>query len=192
MKHRSVSQAGPIPVGKQRLHRKRVLPRRSAMAAGSVDSEMESRDIEPRKMEIPEGLQLAGAGGDPGGPPVRREVRRPGRGRRAGQTIIWETMEHGRSAILRGRKTGAGRDRSPTSANPPCPMAAGAFNENRAIIPGRRGEPRASQRRRDCGSLSRLIVPIENRRTCKRREPGSREGGGPRTGTDAGIHALPR
>ncbi len=191
MKHRSVTQAGPKPVGKQRLHRKRVLPRRPVMAAGSVDSEMESRVIEPRKIEIPEGLQFTEAGGDPGGSQPRREIHRPGRGRRAGQTIIRETLKHGRSAILRGRQTGTGRARLPTSANAPGPMAADVLNENRAIIPGRRGKPKVSQRRRDCGSLSRLIVPIENRRTCKRREPGSRKGGGPSTGTDAGIHALP-
>ena len=150
---------------------------------------MESRVIEPRNIKSPMAFVVASTGAKP--TDRESEIWRRGRGRRAGQTTGRETMKHGRSAILQGINPGIGRYRETT---PPSSCSQTATNElkyeKKAVSPGTRGEVEPSRRGRNRGSLSAPIVLIENRRTGKRQEPGSREGGRPRVGTDAGIHTL--
>jgi hypothetical protein len=99
-------------------------------------------------------------------------------------------MKHGRPEPHQRTRPGRGRDRERTPAAPPRQSAAEGTNENKADTSGLRGEIGSSQSRWK-GSLSVCIVPMESRGTEKRRDPGSREGGRPRTGTDAGRHELP-
>ncbi len=151
---------------------------------------MTSRVIEPRKKIVPAGFRCCIDEGETRGP-QQCEVPRRGRGRRAGQTTIRETMKHGRPAILQRPNPGIGRNRVTTSSISCCLTAAEEVNyEKRVVNSGTRGEVDPSRRGRESGSLSVPIVPMESRRTEKRQEPGSREGGRPRVGTDAGIHPL--
>lgn len=149
---------------------------------------MESRVNEPRNKEIPDGLRRCDNGGNNRGP--QSEDRGHGRGRRAGQTIKGETMKHGRPTPHQRTTPGTGRDRATTSTALSSLSATDGTNENKADTSGLRGEIGSSQSRWK-GSLSAYVVPIESRRTEKRRDPGSREGRRPRTGIDAGRHELP-
>ncbi len=100
-------------------------------------------------------------------------------------------MKHGRPAILQRPNPGIGRHRASTSSTSSSLTATDEVKyENKVVNSGTRGEVKLSRRGRKCGSLSAPIVPIESRRTAKRQEPGSREGGRPKVGTDAGIHTL--
>ena len=100
-------------------------------------------------------------------------------------------MKHGRPANLQRANPGIGRNRAPTSWIS-CSLTATdeVKYENKVVNSGTRGEVEPSRRGRKSGSLSAPIVPIESRRTEKRQEPGSREGGRPRVGTDEGIHTF--
>lgn len=159
------------------------------MAARSVDSEMESRVIEPRKRRTyPKAFAVKRAGAISEGRYARTEDR--GRGRRAGQTITGETMKHGRPVPHQRTHPGTGRDRETTPTAPTCQLATDGTNGNKTNTSGPRGEIDSSQSGWK-GSLSACVVPLESRRTEKRRDPGSREGRRPRTGTDAGRHELP-
>jgi len=137
--------------------------------------------------DIPGGLRRGDSGGNTQGP--ISEVCGHGRGRRAGQTIKRETMKHGIPVPHQRTKPGKGRPRSRTSTPSPSQSATGGSHENKVGNSGPRGEIDSSQSGW-VGSLSVCIVPMENRGTEKRRDPGSREGGRPRSGIDAGIHEL--
>ena len=150
---------------------------------------MESRVIEPRNGEVSAGLHCRGCEGETRGP-LECEVQRRGRGRRAGQTIRRETMKHGIPVPHQRKNTGLGRNRKSTSSAPSSRLATDGANENQANTSGLRGEIDSSQSGW-AGSLSNCIVPIEPRGTEKRRDPVSREGGCPKTGTDARRHELP-
>ena len=138
--------------------------------------------------DIPDGLRRCDNGGEIRGP--LSEVRGHGRGRRTGQTIKRETMKHGRPVPHQRTIPGRGRYRGTTTTAPSRQSAPEGTNEKKADTSGLRGEIGSSQSRWK-GSLSAYVVPTENRRTEKRRNPGSREGRRPRTGIDAGRHELP-
>jgi len=140
-------------------------------------------------MFIPVGLLFCNEGGETKGP-FKSEVPRRGRGRRAGQTTRRETMKHGRPAILRRPNTGLGQNRKTMPRIALSRTTLDVMKPKRVVTSGTRGEVEPSRRGRKGGSLSAPIVPMESRRTEKRRELGSREGGRPRAGPEAGKHTL--
>ncbi len=98
-------------------------------------------------------------------------------------------MKHGIPVPHQSTKTGSGRPRQRTSTPLSSRSATDGSNENKVGTSGPSGEICSSQSGW-VGSLSVYIVPIESRGTEKRRDPGSREGGRPKTGIDVRRHEL--
>lgn len=99
-------------------------------------------------------------------------------------------MKHGRSVVLQRQNPGLGRHRATTSSFQLRRVARQRKREKKAATSGTHGELEASLCGWNNGSLSTLIVPLENRRTEKRREPVIREGRCPEVGADAWTHAF--